>query len=181
MTKAILTQDELKEKLYYNKDTGIFTYKVKNTRNNIGDIAGKNTYRYASIMINKKSYLCHRLAWLYVYGEFPLNFIDHINGNKLDNRIGNLRECTNAENQMNRGANSRNSSGFKNVFFRGYCNSYQVVISVNGVRKCLGYFKSAESANEARENAEKIEHGKFYFNQCRETLDADSLVLEREE
>jgi HNH endonuclease len=164
MTSKILTQSELKKRLHYNPKTGIFIYLIKNTRNNIGDIAGKNRYRYATIMLDGQSYLCHRLAWLYMYGEFPKLFIDHINHNKLDNRITNLRECTNAQNQMNRGMSSKNTSGYKNVVFRAYCNSWQVVISINGVRISLGYFKTAEEANEVRIMMELKNHKEFYFN-----------------
>lgn len=158
-----LNQEQLKLILHYNPDTGVFTYLKKNTRNNIGDIAGKNNKRYPSIYIDGKNYLVHRLAFLYMNGEWPKKEIDHINRVKSDNRWANLRECTHAENQMNVGITSRNKSGYKGIIYRAYCDCWQAIISVNKKRISLGFFKNKEDAINAYESSAKKYHHEFYY------------------
>ena len=88
----MITQSELKKILNYNPDTGIFTKVLKN-----GTIQRRGfSYArvYIGITINRKTYLAHRLAWLYMTGEFPKYMTDHINGNTEDNSFSNLREST---------------------------------------------------------------------------------------
>lgn len=99
----MLTQDRLRELLHYDPDTGVFTNIKPRHRVKVGDIAGSNSGKgYLQIQIDQKRYSAHRLAWLYTYGRFPEEFIDHINGNPSDNRIVNLREVTQRENLQNR-------------------------------------------------------------------------------
>ena len=94
-TAETLTQEYLKSILDYDLDTGIFTWKInKAKRTKIGDIAGWSYNGYREIEINDKKYKAHRLAWLYVYGEMPNKLIDHIDGNRSNNKISNLREAT---------------------------------------------------------------------------------------
>lgn len=99
----MLTQDRLKELLHYDEDTGMFTWIVSTARCvKVGDIAGsKNGKGYLHIMVDKRIYLAHRLAFLYVHGRFP-EFTDHINWIRDDNRISNLREVTQQENNQNK-------------------------------------------------------------------------------
>jgi len=99
----MITQDKLKEILDYNQHTGLFTWKKikKYSNRSVGDIAGSLSLGYVVIGIDKKIYKAHRLAWLYVYGEFPKEQLDHINGNKEDNRICNLREANQSQNNFN--------------------------------------------------------------------------------
>ena len=112
----MITQEYLKSILDYNLDTGIFTWKVnKSKRSNIGDVAGWSYNGYVSIEIDNKPYKAHRLAWLYVYGEIPKNLIDHVNNNRADNRISNLRKATYQENSENYKTPKTNKSGVKNV------------------------------------------------------------------
>jgi hypothetical protein len=96
----MLTQAELKKYLRYYPDSGIFTCpcparwdKLLGTPNKLG---------YVYIMVRGRMYAAHRLAWLYVHGEFPKDEIDHINRIRGDNRICNLREATHKENCRNR-------------------------------------------------------------------------------
>lgn len=97
-THIELTSESLKLALNYDSKTGLFT----NVEN--GKLCGcdSNSHGYISIGVYGKRHLAHRLAWLYVYGEFPKNQIDHINRVKTDNRIENLRDVTSAENLKNR-------------------------------------------------------------------------------
>jgi hypothetical protein len=97
---------ELNEELVYNKKTGQFFWKKE-----AGTITGHG-YRY--IRVNGKMMLAHRMAWLMEYGEDPEGkLIDHINGDRLDNRIENLRIATYSQNGANAKRHSRNTSGLK--------------------------------------------------------------------
>ncbi len=97
-----MTQEKLKEILHYNPDNGIFTWLINaNYSNKKGTVAGRLS-KYYQIQYKNKKYYSHRLAWLYIYGEHPKNQIDHINRDKTDNRISNLRDITDQENKMNK-------------------------------------------------------------------------------
>jgi len=162
-TMKELTQSHLQSLYDYNKDTGDFTRLVNMTwQAKKGQIAGHiNTaqrIKYKSIRICGVLYQCHRLAWLYVYGEWPKFFIDHINGDGLDNRIANLRDVTNTQNiQASKRIPNHNTTGFK-----GVCKIkdgvYVAGISIGNKRKHLGLFKTPELASEAYQEAKKLEH-----------------------
>lgn len=135
-----MTQAELKALLKYNPDTGIFTWLSSKSNNSIkaNSIAGsKNNKGYWRIKINNQEHQAHRLAWLYIYGELPKNFIDHINGNRSDNRICNLREATSQQNAFNQKMSSRNTSGVKGVHWSKADNAW--IIKING--KLVGFTK----------------------------------------
>lgn len=147
----MLTQAEIQSKLHYDSETGIFTWKISGygIRKN-KQAGGLSPDGYKTIMINGKNYMAHRLVWLYVYGEFPINYIDHINHNKLDNRLINLRHATNSENQQNRNLPaSHNKVGFLGVIKRKERNTYHGQVYVN--KKCYKTksFKTPEEAHEA--------------------------------
>jgi len=100
--------------LDYNKDTGDFIWKIDRTGGTkAGDVAGfyRKADGYHQIKFDGTSYLSHRLAWLYVYGSWPKEYLDHINQNKRDNRIVNLREATSVENHRNVPMQKNNKSG----------------------------------------------------------------------
>ncbi|WP_082492943.1 HNH endonuclease signature motif containing protein [Acidovorax sp. Leaf160] len=86
------------------------------------------------------------MAWLYVNGAWPDGQIDHINGNRADNRIANLRVCSNADNGQNRGVNANNRSGSPGVSFHSKAQKWQAHIGIQGVRHALGFFASKEDA-----------------------------------
>ena len=117
----MLNQTILKEELYYNYKTGEFT-RLKNLpgQYRIGDTAGGFSKEgYVLIRVRKKQYKGHRLAWLYMTGEL-LNshtHIDHIDGNRANNKWENLRIATKSENGLNRGKNKNNTSGTKGIYF----------------------------------------------------------------
>jgi len=128
----------------------------------VGDIAGSMmSHGYRRICIDNRVYLAHRLAWLYMTGEWPKHQIDHINGNKNDNRHVNLREATNSENMRNTGKRSDNSSGFKGVYWNSEKMRWSAQISYNGRHKSLGTFDTAEEAHVAYRSASEKLHGQF--------------------
>lgn len=163
MTDAILTQCRLKELLNYDPETGLFTRRIKRAgiRANIGDIAGKFVDGdYVNIKINGKIYKAHRLAWMYVYGDFPDGEIDHINRIKHDNRIKNLRivnRCDNMQNIIN--PSKSNTCGFRGVSFKKEFGLYFSRIQTNNERIFLGYFDKAECAYAAYLEAKAKLHG----------------------
>lgn len=164
-TKSGLTQKQLKRVLHYDPDTGIFTW-LKTTSNHYKGEAGCYTYAdYRSIWIKTRPYMTHRLAWLYVYGKFPSGEIDHINHNRADNRIVNLRDIPRVANQRNQKLHTNNTSGVVGVCWKKKEQKWTAQIVVN--RKCiyLGLFKYKKDAIKARKEAEIIHnfhpnHGK---------------------
>lgn len=160
----MLTQTELKRHLHYDKDTGIFTRIISNASNvKVGDVAGiKMTEGYLQITVNNRKYLSHRLAWLYIHGEFPPSQIDHKNGIKDDNSIFNLREANNQQNNFNVGAQKNNTSGFKGVSFYKITGKWKATAKLSGKRYHLGYFSTPELASEAYQAFAKKHHAEFY-------------------
>lgn len=113
-----LTAERLRELLSYDPETGIFRRVATRRQVKSGDIAGSDDGKgYWRIRVNGEKHRAHRLAWLYVNGAWPIDQLDHINGDKLDNRICNLREATNSENQQNRSLPKSNTSGRLGVHF----------------------------------------------------------------
>jgi hypothetical protein len=142
-----LTQKRLKELLSYDQNTGLFYWKVSRRGVKQGTVAGTKTKRgYIQIRIDGKSYLAHRLTWLFFYGEWPKQHIDHINHNTSDNRIDNLREASQQENTKNRSKNKNNTSGISGVHWDKKSNKWQARIGVNGKRIHLGFFDNKEEA-----------------------------------
>lgn len=106
------------------------------------------------MMIDGKNYLAHRLAWFYVYGEWPKNQIDHINRIKTDNRIFNLRDVDNSTNQHNNALRKHNTSGTTGVMNCKSRNCWGAQIYVNNKRIYLGIYKTKEDAILARKKYE---------------------------
>ncbi len=154
--------EKAKELLDYNPDTGVFTWKVNKGVAKKGFSAGyRDTKGYIQIKINGKSLRGHRLAWFFIYKKLP-NIIDHIDENPSNNIIRNLRSCTNAENQRNRGVPSNNKSGYKGVCWYKCKNKWISRISHNGKLIYLGLFNCPKEASEAYENKAKELYGEFY-------------------
>ncbi len=144
--KEELTQTRLKELLAYCEKTGEFAWNADRNRVSKGDKAGYlNCKNYLEIRICGGLYRSHRLAWLYVYGDWPAHQVDHINGNKSDNRIANLREATNAQNHQN--LNGKNGALGTN-WHKERCK-WRATIMVNGKSKYLGLFETQLEAHRA--------------------------------
>lgn len=137
-----LTQDRLKSLLHYSSDTGVFTWRVQvSARIYVGAVAGKqDASGYLVIGIDRKSYLAHRLAWLYVYGYMPENGLDHKDQVRHHNWIDNLREASQVCNLRNTGNRKDNSSGVKGVIWHRQNQKWQAQIMVNGKMKYLGTY-----------------------------------------
>lgn len=158
----MITQDQLKQMLDYNQETGVFTWLKSNSNVvKVGQIAGSYTRSANRVYIKVlgKRYMAHRLAWLYVHGKFPLLQIDHKDGNGSNNAISNLREATNGQNGQNkRKARKDCLSGLIGAHYIKSRDSYQSHIVVNGKKKYLGYFKKAEDAHKCYVDAKRKLH-----------------------
>ena len=153
-----LTAEYLRSVLDYDPATGIFTRKVSTARSvKVGDIAGSPTgLGYLLISVRSRLHLAHRLAWLYVYGSWPKDQIDHINRIRTDNRIANLREVSHKQNNQNRSKPSNNTSGHPGVSWYKPYNKWRAQITHNYKHIHLGYFSILEEAIASRKAAEKL-------------------------
>lgn len=160
-------QEYLKETLHYHPCSGLF-FKLSSPSIAAGRPHPKG---YIQITLEGKSFLAHRLAWVYVNGYWPENQIDHINCIKTDNRIENLREATNSENHMNKPIQSNNKSGFKGVHYAVNNSKWVAYIQIPKGHKDigkrttnrihLGSFLTKDEAVKARLEAESLYHKDF--------------------
>lgn len=158
-----LSAGHLRNILDYNPLNGEFRWKIAPISTvRVGQIAGRLTrLKYRQISIKRKRYYAHRLAWLYVNGEWPAAILDHINQNRDDNRIDNIRESTSSKNGYNQGRHRNNKSGFKGVYLRKASQKWSAQIKVNTKSIFLGVFSTPEEASNAYAAASKKYHGKF--------------------
>lgn len=159
-----LTQARLKELLHYDPETGVFTWIAApgGRKDLIGRVAGAvNTPGYVVIRCDDKLHLAHRLAWLYVNGEWPSSGLDHINRTRTDNRISNLRVASQHQNGANTSLNRNNKSGVKGVSWSGRRNKWLAQITVNRENTFLGYFSDRNEAAAAYAAAAKQRFGDF--------------------
>lgn len=165
-----LTAERARERLDYDPETGVFVWKpqVGSTRairswnaKHVGKRAGSEraSASYRSIGIDGVIYMEHRLAWLYVHGEWPAGDLDHINLIKGENRIANLRPATVSQNVANVPVRRTNKSGLKGV--HKYAWGYTAKIVKDGVCRHLGSFSTAEAAHAVYAEAARATHGEF--------------------
>lgn len=145
----MVTHEELTKLLDYDPETGIFERTSKTGSIKQAGSLRKDGYRH--LYINNKCYLEHRLAWFYVYGVWPKDQIDHINGIKDANYIDNLREATHSENMKNQ----------KGKGYRKNYNKWTARIKLNGKEIYLGSFETEKGAALAYNVAAKKYHGEF--------------------
>lgn len=163
-----ITQELLKEIFHYDEESGNLIYKVSLYKKNmVGKVAGRlGSLGYVAINLNGKLYRAHRLIWMYVYGYFPPNHIDHINLIKHDNRLINLREATACENATNKEKQKNNKSGYKGVHWNKSTKKWVSQCKTNGIRHCLGSFDSAELAYNAYREFVRKNCGEFHRELC---------------
>lgn len=164
----VLTQEYLHEAIDYNPETGDFVWKVRpehhfkrsnqhkswNNRYS-GTVAGKvDNNGYLNIKVNYQLHRAHRLAWFYIKGFWP-DFLDHKDGDKLNNRFDNFRNTTRTINNQNACKRKDNSSGVTGVHWDKSKNSWTAAISVNGSRITLMTTKDLFEACCARKSAER--------------------------
>jgi hypothetical protein len=143
----MLTQEILKERLNYNPETGVFTRNIKLPKCKNQIPVGAVNKGYLVISLYRRYYRAHRLAWLYVTGEWPDGVIDHRDGNSLNNKFENLRQCSVKENCENlRKARKTSKSGILGVSWHKQMGKWRASIKNNGKFKSIGLFHTPEDA-----------------------------------
>lgn len=147
---------KLKNQIVYDVETGEF-FTLGGKRKSIHfDSKG-----YAFISIQGTKLLAHRAAWAMTYGECPKKHIDHIDGNKANNRISNLRVCTHNQNQHNQGIRKTNKSGYKGVSWMKSVQKWHAQICANSKVTHLGFYSTPEEAAKVYDRAALDIHGEF--------------------
>jgi hypothetical protein len=158
MSNSILTQSRLKELVRYNKATGVFTRLVSRGPAKEGTVAtNAHNEGYLRFKIDGVNYLAHRLAWLYVYGEFPTGPLDHRNGDRAANFIRNLRVAPPALNAQNQRV-AQKTNPYLGVSWHAQCGKWKAAIRVRKKSIHLGLYDSAEVAAYAYQYAKKKLH-----------------------
>ncbi len=160
----MLDASQLRNILHYNPETGEFRWLVRPAqRIQVGDNAGClcKTHGYVDIRIDNRLYKAHVLAWLYAHGEWPGRFIDHIDQNRSNNRLANLRLATKAQNAINSKIRRDNTSGLKGVVWDKTRGLWKAQLgSKNGMR-FIGRFPTKDQAHAAYCEAAQREFGEF--------------------
>lgn len=162
-----ITPEQAADLLSYDPETGVIRWRVHRGRYHCkGKVAGSlRKDGYINIRVGAGGggfVLAHRMAWVLAHGEWPAEFVDHINGDRSDNRLCNLRLATKQQNNAN--SASVNKTGFRGVTYvpqRKATKKFMASIRVDGKGKTLGYFHTAEEAHAAWAAAAKKRHGKF--------------------
>lgn len=176
---GLITQARLKELLVYDWRSGELINRTnRSSRARAGDVAGtvNKDSGYRKISLDGKKYLAHRLVFLYVTGSWPKEQLDHIDGDRSNNRFENLHAVSHKENLRNQGIYCSNTSGHVGVHWNKKCNKWQAYIKVNGKMLHLGLFENLEDAIAARKAAER-EHG---FHPSHGTRPASETEYQRE-
>jgi len=163
MADNILTQDQVKDLFEYRD--GELYWKINKGTVKIGSKTGSlhhSGYRFTQI--NKKTYLLHRIIFLYHHGYLP-QYIDHIDNNKINNKIENLREATRSQNGFNTRISKTNTSGIKGVNWSKSSKKWEVRVQINNKRKCIGIYADIELAELVATEARNKYHQEFARHQ----------------
>jgi hypothetical protein len=159
-----LTRKQVRDALDYNPETGNLTWKQCRGGCRAGGVAGTlHSSGYWRINFAGELNYAHRLVWLHVHGRFPIEDIDHIDGNRLNNMISNLRECSRRSNNTNKIASGKNTSGTIGVHFDKARNKWVAHISVDVKCPLRKRFNTKDEAIVARLEWVKEFYGEFSF------------------
>ena len=165
----------LRQRLRYDPETGKLYWRVHegayrgwNTKHAGRETRGSHSAGYANLTLDGVKHLAHRIAWAVHHGAWPVDQIDHINGDRRDNRIVNLRVVSHAENCKNAACPKNNTSSVMGVAWVPRRQKWISRIMVRGVHKFVGYYDTIDEAAAARKNAE-VQYG-FHDNHGRPTL-----------
>jgi hypothetical protein len=152
--------------LNYDPESGNFFWIKANYKRPdlVGKLAGTpctGVNLYVKIQLKSRQYQAHRLAWLYMTGEFPKDMLDHIDGDKSNNRYANLRQATCSQNMMNVKKSILNTSGVKGVVWDSTRGKWRAYYNLNKKVKTIGRFKKMEDAVKARRDCVKKHYGEF--------------------
>lgn len=162
---AQLTGERLRALVHFDPTTGVFTRRIRTAqRHQVGDRAdllitagGQSGYR--RVCVDSARFLAHRLAWLYANGEWPAHDIDHLDGDRGNNRIANLRDVPNRVNRQNvRRARRDSSTGLLGVVPMPNGMTWRARIQIDGRGIHLGVFDTAERAHTAYIEAKRRHH-----------------------
>jgi hypothetical protein len=160
MKTGDITAEMLRERMSYDQETGVFRLRRSRTRWKAGQVAGSlGENGYVSIRVCGVLCLAHRLAWLYVHGEWPVEQIDHRNNDRTDNRLANLRPASVDQNARNNRIGGRNTTGLKGAYRKR--GKWRSTITVNGKQVSLGTFSTKEEAHAAYCAAAEKYFGEF--------------------
>lgn len=167
--KSQMTQERLRELVHYNPETGLlYRKKITGGSVKVGDVVGApHSEGYIQCRVDNVKDYAHRFIWLYVYGYWPKGTIDHINRNRADNRLCNIREATYTENNHNKSISKNNTSGHPGVYWSERDGKHRVQITIQRKNIYIGSFKCKEEAIAARKAAE----AKYYSTFAGETDD----------
>lgn len=143
---------EILEKFNYDPHSGLLT-----NRKTGRQLVGNSGAGYYAVSIGGGVFGAHRIVWKILYGIDPIGEIDHVNGNRKDNRPENLRECSSSQNNQNRRMSRRNKSGAKGVHWEKARRKWRAVI----YPRLIGRFDSLEEAQKALVAARELAHGEF--------------------
>lgn len=163
MPKDDIEIDLLRHLFSFDPETGSLKWKnPRSPRVKPGAEAGRiGDQGYVTVGICGRFYRGHRVGFAIHFGRWPNGMLDHINGVRSDNRISNLRECTNAQNLRNAKRSSANTSGVKGVYFDKASMKWRALIRVDGKKVYLGYFATKEEAGCAYRKAATEHFGEF--------------------
>jgi len=153
---ALPSVEELASLLSYNAETGVLRWKVSRGRfAKPGVIAGTPHHGYVRVTVNRRFLYAHRIAWAMSTGKWPTGDIDHINGNRSDNRLKNLRDVSHAANTQNRrGPQTNNTSGYLGVSRHTTNNKWVAELWAYRKKHYIGSYDRLQDAVEARKAAE---------------------------
>jgi len=158
----MITQDQVKKLFCYDSNTGILTNRIhRSTRSRAGhSIGNSDSGGYLTTKIDSVQYKVHRVIFIYVYGYLP-RYVDHIDGDRLNNKTNNLRQATFSQNQQNTKIMKNNTTGCKGVSWCKKRRMYASRLYFKGKNKHLGYFYDLDVAAQVLRIKRVELHGEY--------------------